>query len=157
MKKLISQKQAIKIMIALMSAVLVFHTLVLTGVIPYAIVWAGKISAADEMRKLEVISILVNVFAILILMLKAGYIQNKIPVKILNVIIWLLAVLFSLNTIGNLFAKSNFELFFFTPLTFISAILLIIRISLIPPQRVISGTELIYFKQLRAILQISAI
>ncbi len=123
MKKLISQKQAIKIMIALMSAVLVFHTLVLTGVIPYAIVWAGKISAADEMRKLEVISILVNVFAILILMLKAGYIQNKIPVKIFNVIIWLLAVLFSLNTIGNLFSESGFEQYFFTPLTFILAVL----------------------------------
>ncbi len=123
MKKLISQKQAINIMIALLTAVLVFHTLVLTGVIPYAIVWAGKISTAAEMRKLEAISIGVNAFAILIFLLKAGYIQNKIPVKILNAIIWLLVVLFSLNTIGNLFAKSRFELYFFTPLTFISAIL----------------------------------
>ena len=123
MQQLISQKQAISILIALLTAVLIFHALVLTGIIPYAIVWAGKISTAAEMRKLEVISILVNAFAILILILKAGYIQNKIPVKILNVIIWLLAVLFSLNTIGNLFAESGFELYFFTPLTFILAVL----------------------------------
>ena len=123
MQQLISQKQAISILIALLTAVLIFHALVLTGVIPYAIVWAGKISTAAEMRKLEVISILVNAFAILILILKAGYIQNKIPVKILNLIIWLLAVLFSLNTIGNLFAESGFELYFFTPLTFILAVL----------------------------------
>ena len=122
MQQLISQKQAISILIALLTAVLIFHALVLTGIIPYAIVWAGKISTAAEMRKLEVISILVNAFAILILILKAGYIQNKIPVKILNVIIWLLAVLFSLNTIGNLFAESGFELYFFTSLTFILAV-----------------------------------
>ena len=123
MKKLISQKQAINITIALLTAVLVFHALVLTGVIPYEIVWAGKIKTAAEMRKLEVISILVNAFAIFILVLKADYIKHKVPVKILNAIIWLLAVLFSLNTIGNLFAESGFELYFFTPLTFILTVL----------------------------------
>jgi len=96
---------------------------VLTGVIPYGIVWAGKISTAAEMRKLEVISIAVNAFAILILVLKADYIKHRIPVKIINAIIWLLAVLFSLNTIGNLFAESSLELYFFTPLTFILAVL----------------------------------
>jgi CDP-diglyceride synthetase len=123
MKKLISQKQAIIIMIVLLAIVLVFHTLVLTGAIPYAIVWAGKINSLANMRKLEVISILVNAFAILILLLKADYIQNKIPVKIINAVIWLFVLLFSLNTIGNLFAESQFELYFFTPLTFISTIL----------------------------------
>ncbi len=123
MKKFISQKQAINIMIALLTIVLVFHILVLTGVIPYGIVWAGKISTEAEMRKLEVISILVNAFAILILLLKAGYIQNNISVKILNAVIWFFAILFSLNSIGNLFAKFGFELYFFTPLTFILAVL----------------------------------
>lgn len=123
MPKLIAQKQAINTMIVLLATVLVFHTLVLTGAIPYAIVWAGKINSVGNMRKLEVISILVNVFAILILVLKGGYIKHKIPDKILNTIIWALVIFFSLNTIGNLFAKSKFEIFFFTPLALISAIL----------------------------------
>lgn len=123
MKKLISQKRAIIIMIALLTVVLAFHTLVITEIIPYAIVWAGRISSVGDMRKVEVISIGVNAFAILILLLKGDYIQHKIPVKILNAIIWLLAVLFSLNTMGNLFAESRFELYFFTPLTFILAVL----------------------------------
>ena len=118
-----ARKQTINIMIALLTVVLVFHTLVLTGIIPYAIIWAGKISSVADMRKLEVISVCVNAFAILILLLKADYIQHRIPIKILNVIIWLLAVLFSLNTIGNLFAESRFELYFFTPLTFILTVL----------------------------------
>jgi len=123
MKKLISQEQAIIAMIALLAVVLIFHTLVLTGMIPYTIVWAGKIESLQDMKRLEVISICINFFLIIPFLLKARYIPNKIPNKILNAIILLLAVFFSLNTIGNLFAKSKFELFFFTSITFISAIL----------------------------------
>ncbi len=123
MKKIISKSQAINMMLALLFTMLIFHTLVSSGVIPYNIVWAGKINTAAEMRKLEVGSILVNVFALLIIVLKADYIKHKIPAKLLNAIIWLLAVLFSLNTIGNLFAESGFELYFFTLLTFILAVL----------------------------------
>jgi hypothetical protein len=123
MKKLISQKQAINLLIALLTAVLLFHTLVVTGVIPYTIVWAGKINTLAEMRKLELFSMSINAVAILIFLLKADYLKHKIPVKLLNAIIWLLVVLFSLNTIGNLFATSNFELYFFTPFTFILAVL----------------------------------
>ncbi|MEP6627321.1 MAG: hypothetical protein ABJA32_05020 [Ginsengibacter sp.] len=121
--KLISQKHAINSMIGLLSVVLVFHILILIKIIPYAIVWAGKISSLEQMRKLEVVSILVNSFSIIILMLKVGYIKNKIPKNIFNVIIWLLVILFGLNTIGNLFAVSRFEVYFFTPLTFVSTIL----------------------------------
>ena len=121
--KLISQKHAINSMIGLLSVVLVFHILILIKIIPYDIVWAGKISSLEQMRKLEVVSILVNSFSIIILMLKVGYIKNKIPKNIFNVIIWLLVILFGLNTIGNLFAVSRFEVYFFTPLTFVSTIL----------------------------------
>ena len=100
MQRLLSQKQAINIMIAILNAVLVFHTLVLTAVIPYAIVWAGKVSSVEEMKKLEVASICINAFTILVFVLKAGYIQHKIPAKILNAIISQIAVLVSLNTLG---------------------------------------------------------
>ncbi len=123
MRKLISQKQAIIIMIVILLVVLLFHSLILAGLIPYGIVWAGKISTVAEMRKLEVISILINAFAILILLLKASYIRNRIPAKILNAITLLFAALFCFNTLGNLFAESRFELYVFTPLTFILAVL----------------------------------
>ena len=123
MKELISQRRAINIMIFLLTALLLFHTLILTKVMSYTIVWAGKINSEEEMKKLEEISIIINVFEILIMVLKGGYIQHKIPNKILNLIIWTLVFFFSLNTIANLFAKSKFELYFFTPLTFISTIL----------------------------------
>jgi hypothetical protein len=95
----------------------------MNGTIPYDIVWAGKISNKEEMSMLEVISICINFFMIMIFLLKAEYIKNKISKKILNVIIWLLFALFSLNTVGNIFAKSKFEVLFFTPFTLISTIL----------------------------------
>ena len=123
MNKLLSQKKALNLMIALLIVVLLFHTLVLTGIIPYSIVWAGKISSVKEMRIFETVSIIINAFLIIILLLRSNYIQNSIPGRRLNVIIWVFIFLFGLNTIGNLFAKSKFELYLFTPLTFISAIL----------------------------------
>ena len=123
MEKLLTQKQAIIISIILLVMVLIFHVLVLTETIPYTIVWAGKIRSIEEMRRFEIISICVNSFMILIFLLRANYVQNRKLTKILNGVIWLLVVIFSLNTVGNLFAKSKFELYFFTPLTFILAIL----------------------------------
>ena len=86
MKNLISLKQATVIIIVLMSLMLMFHTLVLIAIIPYDIVWAGKINSEVDMKKLEMISIFVNAFAILVLLFKAGYLQNKIPVYLINTI-----------------------------------------------------------------------
>lgn len=108
MKKLISIRYAINTVITLLTVVLVCHALLLTEVIRYDIVWAGMISTVAEMMKLEMVSISINAFAILALLFKARYIENRNSVKILNTIILLLVVLFSLNTIGNLFAESKF-------------------------------------------------
>jgi len=115
-------------MLALLSGVMIFHILVFTGVIPYTIVWAGKLNSVQEMRVFETVSMAVLAINILVFLLKAGYIQNKIPAKILNWIIGLYALLFFVNTIGNLFAETAFEKYFFTPLTTVSAILCLLII-----------------------------
>lgn len=121
--KLISQKQALNLMIALLSAVMLFHLSVFLQFIPYSIVWAGKLKNIQEMRVFECVSLLLGTFNIAVFLLKGNYIRHKIPMKIINAIIWFFVFLFSLNTVGNLFAKSDFELYVFTPLTFISALL----------------------------------
>jgi hypothetical protein len=119
----LSQKQALNCMIALLAAVIVFHVLVLVQVIPYTIVWAGKINSVEEMVTMETVSIAINVILILVLLLKGNYIKNKISTKTLNAIIWLFVIVFALNTVGNLFSKTTLELYLFTTLTFISALL----------------------------------
>jgi len=120
---MISQLQALNVMLVLLIAVILFHLSVFCQIIPYTIVWAGKLNNVTEMRVFESVSMLICIFHISVLLLKGNYIKNKIPIKIINGILWVFVALFVLNTVGNLFAKSNFELYFFTPLTFISALL----------------------------------
>jgi hypothetical protein len=110
-------------MIILQSLVVVFHILVLSQIIPYSIVWAGKLKNADEMRVFETVSIIINLFIIYVFLSKASYIKTFLNEKTINILIWILGVLFSLNTIGNLFSETNFELYFFGSLTFLSAFL----------------------------------
>ena len=123
MNKVFSYSFAINATIGLLSMVLLFHILIFVQVIPYGIVWAGKLNSVKEMRVFETISILINAFIILVLLFKANYVRNNISKRLLNGIIWVFVILFIANTIGNLFAKTDFELYVFTPLTFILSLL----------------------------------
>lgn len=118
----ISSEKALKFMIGLLVVVVLFHFSILFQIIPYTIVWAGKLNTVNEMYAFEATSIAVNLFLILILVLKGHYIKHSVPEKWLNGILWFFVVVFALNTIGNLFAKTVFEKVVFTPLTLISAI-----------------------------------
>lgn len=113
-----------KLMLALLTLVMLFHLLVLSQIIPYDIVWAGKLNSIEEMYSFEIMSILVNSILMTTLLLKGNFIKHKISGKIINGIIWFFIILFTLNTIGNLFAKTIFEKVVFTPLTLISVFLL---------------------------------
>lgn len=119
----IPYKKAIDLVLVILSMVSVFHLLVLTEVIPYNIVWAGKINSVSEMRVFEFFSLTINAVIILVIAIKANYLKWNVPVKIVNGFIWVIFFLFSLNTIGNLLAATNFEKFVFTPMTFILAVL----------------------------------
>lgn len=59
----------------------------------------------------------------MIVFMRVGLLKGYLKNPTLNVILWFFVVLFSLNTIGNLFAKVSLETIVFTPLTFISALL----------------------------------
>lgn len=118
------QRFAMLFMIGLNTLVILFHVFVLLEVIPYDIVWAGKLGSAEEMIKMELVSIFINLLLLIVLVIKIKWIKWNIPEKLLNGILWVYIVLFVLNTIGNLFAKTMFEKLVFTPLTLLSAILL---------------------------------
>lgn len=124
MLNIISKAQALKIIIGLMTAIIVFHLLILVRIIPYEIVWAGKLTSVNEMYVFEIVSILVNVLLITVLLLKGNVIKHKINDKIINGILWFFVLVFALNTFGNLLAKSLFEKVVFTPITLISALLI---------------------------------
>ena len=51
-------------MILLLTLVVIFHFAIITGLIPYQIVWAGKLNSVDEMYAFETVSIAINIFII---------------------------------------------------------------------------------------------
>jgi hypothetical protein len=104
--------------------VVIFHALIIIGIIPYEIVWAGKLKSVSEMYVFEIVSIIVNMLLLIVLLLKGNFLKHTINEKIINGILWVFVLVFGLNTIGNLFAKSLFEKAVFTPLTLILALLI---------------------------------
>lgn len=119
-----TKSRALNTLLGLFSVVIIFHLSVITQIIPYKIVWAGKLNSAKEMYAFEITSITINLFFLVILLLRAHYIKHTIPERLLNLILWMFLVLFVFNTIGNLMAETAFERFVFTPMTLLAAVLI---------------------------------
>ena len=117
------KKIYISTLLLISALVTVFHALILLRVIPFEITWGGKLKTVEEMYVFETLSILINSFFVFILLQKGEYIRYVMGRKTVNIILWIFFVLFTLNTIGNLFAETNFEKYF-TLLTLTSAILI---------------------------------
>ncbi len=122
MKK-IDIKLASGVMMALLSCAVVFHFLVLVGVFPHNIVWGGRLEGAIQLYIFETVSLILNLAVVFVVGIKGGYIKPFLPNKVVTSSLWILVVLFSLNTVGNLFADSKLEMLLFTPLTLLSTIL----------------------------------
>ncbi len=105
-------KHAIRLMLWLLVGIIGFHLCILLKIIPYEITWGGRLSNDREMYVFESISIIINLFLGLVLLIKGNYIRAIMPMKVINVILWIFLFLFALNTIGNILAKTYFEKFF---------------------------------------------
>ena len=114
---------AIKIFIGLLIAVVLFHICIVVKIIPYNITWGGRLHNDSEMYVFESFSILVNIFLAAVLLMKGKLIRFTFTEKAVNTILWIFCFLFTLNTLGNLFAETSFEKMF-SILTGISALLL---------------------------------
>ncbi len=94
----------------------------MVGIIPYSIVWGGRLTSVSAMLVFETVSLFVNGLIIFVLAHYAGYV-NVLNQKVVRAILWVLSGLFILNTVGNLSSVSTIEKLVFTPLTAILAIL----------------------------------
>lgn len=118
-----NKRVALIIMFFILGIVLIFHFLILTEQIPYDRVWAGKIHTAEEMKSLEIFSILLNTVILAVLYTKYRQLSRGVNHKVVDILIWMCAVFFLLNTVANLFSKNTIELVLGTLLTLTSAIL----------------------------------
>jgi len=97
---------------------------VMLGLIPTTIVWGGRFNDPKQIMGMEFVSIGVNLFLMGLIAAKANYIKHKIPLKIIQILLYLFVTLFLLNTVGNLLAKDSLEKAIFTPITLVSAIVI---------------------------------
>jgi len=116
-------KLATMIMMGLLSFFVVFHLLILSGVVPYSIVWGGRLQNVTQMYVFEAVSLTINLVVIAVVGIKGGYIKPYLPDKLVTFLLWVFVILFALNTVGNLFAESKLEQILFAPLTLISTVL----------------------------------
>ncbi len=115
-----------KILVLLFSLIFVFHFLIVFGIISYKNVWAGRLKTREEMLRFESFSIILNAIFIAVVLEKANWINIKVPKKAINVLLWIMAIVFALNTIGNLFAIGSLEKYIATPVTFLLSIFCVI-------------------------------
>lgn len=106
---ILDTKKILKILIVIYSIIIVFHSCILLKIIPYEITWGGRLQNDQEMYVFETASIAINLFLIWILLMKGDFVTYKFPVKVIHVILWIFVVVFTLNTVGNIFAKTFLE------------------------------------------------
>lgn len=110
-------------LLLLFSFIIGFHLLVISGIIPYENVWGGRLKNQKEMLLFETLSIVLNALFMVVVLVKSRYLKLNISPKIITVLLWIMTFLFTLNTIGNLFAVNNLEQYIATPITLLLGIL----------------------------------
>ena len=123
MNKYISEKMAINALILLLSLVIVFHIMLISGAIPFEIVWGGRLTDSSELPLYESISIGLNLLMLFMVLSKAGYSRISMKENTYRIFFGLMCLLFLVNTIGNIFSKNDLERMIFTPFTLILTIL----------------------------------
>ncbi len=120
------QKIAQSTLILLFVATILFHILVLAQIIDYKLVWGGRMNTVTEMYIFESISLFLNILFLIVVLIKTNKIKIGINKKVINTTLFLMLIVFVLNTVGNLISKNSYEKLIFTPLTFLSAIFIFI-------------------------------
>lgn len=104
-----NKRLALPILVGIGIAALILHLLILFKVIPYSITWGGRLKSDSQMYLFETISILINAFFVFVLLQKGNRMKPLLSPKTVTIILWIFFGVFSLNTIGNIFAKTTFE------------------------------------------------
>jgi hypothetical protein len=122
MNNLLTKQIATQGILILLSLFILFHALIITGVVPFDMVWGGRLKNHSQMLSFETISIAANLIMLAVVGIYAGIIKVKINPGIIAGAFWLMFGLFSFNTIGNLLSNNQLEKVLFTPVTVLLAI-----------------------------------
>ena len=102
-------KNSEKIALVIAIAYCILHLSIILQIIPYSIVWGGKIKSDVEMYVLEGIALVIMSFLGIAISMKNRIIKPIFTHKTLKRIVFVFAVFFMLNTVGNLLAETAIE------------------------------------------------
>ncbi len=111
-------------LIAIFSATIILHVLVVLRLIPYSFIWGGRLKSDRQMYVFEAFSIILNAVFLILMMTLAGWLNFPVSAQFIKVLLWIMMILFALNSVGNLFSKTKLERVVFTPVTIIITIFL---------------------------------
>ncbi len=109
-------------LLILLSLFLLLHFSILIKIIPYNLVWGGRLKSDKEMYRFEIFSIVMNSLFVIVILVQGHFFTIDIPKKIITYALWLMTGLFLLNTLGNVTSKNKFEQRLFSPVTILLAI-----------------------------------
>ena len=99
-----------------------YHVLILSRVIPYKYTWGGRLKDVNSMLRFETISLCINLFLVVLVLLRGRFCCPTAPQGVLKVFCWIFCLVFALNTLGNLMAHTWFEMLAFTPMTLVASL-----------------------------------
>lgn len=83
---IMNPKILITFFLGLLIVVVLFHIAVIAKIIPYDIAWGGRIQNDEEMYVFETLSILINLFLGLVLLMKGNFIKFQFIKKTIDII-----------------------------------------------------------------------
>lgn len=111
-------------LIVIFSATIILHVLIVLRFIPYSFIWGGRLKSDRQMYVFETFSISLNAAFLILMMILAGWLNFPLSAQVIKVLLWVMMILFALNSVGNLFSTTKLESVVFTPVTIIITFLL---------------------------------
>lgn len=94
-------------LLILLSLFLVLHFMILIKIIPYNLVWGGRLKSEKEMVRFEIFSILINSLFVIVSLTQMSLLTIDLPKNVITYSLWLMTGLFLLNTLGNVTSKNK--------------------------------------------------
>lgn len=123
LKRYISLKLAANVLLVFLGALLIFHFLVITGLISPNMVWGGQVETNSQVVMMEIGAMVISALMMLMIAVRVGYINAPKIQGATQTAMWVIFVFLLLNTAGNLSSRSGTETLIFTPITIILAVM----------------------------------
>lgn len=119
---MISFRSAANLLLLVLALALAFQVVVLAGHIPTEMVWGGRLANEQERTVGALVSITVLLLMITIVRVRRSNKGGRLAM-VARYGVWAIAVVFALNTVGNVFALDVREALIFTPVTLVCSLL----------------------------------